>query len=128
MVRKDNTVNYKGNFYTLPTGTYNSEDVQVLIEEKEGKLHISSLDQRLIATHPICLETGKQIRNNNHKRDHSIKLKELFSTIASGFSDRELALQYFSEIKRSILATQGIICKQLKRHLPQPALKQLIKL
>lgn len=100
VVRKDNTVNYKGNFYTLPTGTYNSEDAQVLIKEKDGKLHISSLDQRLIATHPICLESGKQIRNNNHKRDHSIKLKELITAIADEFSDQETALRYFSEIKK----------------------------
>jgi transposase len=100
VVRKDNTVNYKGNFYTLPEGTYNSDDARVLIKEKDGILYIRSTDQQLITTHPVCLSRGKQIRNNNHKRDHSIKLKELMATIAGEFSDRDMALKYFSQIRK----------------------------
>ena len=72
-VRKDNTVVYLGNRYSLPLGTYqHHQDNLVLLREKGETISIIHPETgELLATHPICLEKGKLIKNNNHSRDRS---------------------------------------------------------
>jgi transposase len=75
-VRKDNTIAYRGNFYTVPTGTYVDRETRVWLKEQDGQLHIRDGDgKETIAVHPVCLLKGKTIRNNNHLRDKSTSLK-----------------------------------------------------
>lgn len=100
IVRKDNTVNYKSNFYTVPQGTYKATGVNVLLEEAEGCLRIYGINNELIATHKLCLLQGELISNTNHKRDTSLKLEELLKQAASNFTDPELAMGYFLQIKK----------------------------
>lgn len=89
-VRKDNTINYKSNFYTLPLNTYQGANTIVFLKIEEDKLLLFSSDNRLLTTHDLCNERGHTIRNTDHKRDKSQSLevlknqvKELFSTIPS---------------------------------------------
>ena len=37
-VRKDNTVQYRGNYYSLPCGTYRSGQTTVWLQETEGNV------------------------------------------------------------------------------------------
>ena len=61
-VRKDNVINYRGNYYTVPTGTYNGHQTLVYLEEKEGSLHIYSHETgKTLATHKISQEKGRLI-------------------------------------------------------------------
>jgi len=77
-VRKDNTIWFNGNRYTLPLGSYYPER-EVVIKEDQGLLSIFDLNTgEQLAIHRIALEKGKLISNNNHKRDHSAKIAELF--------------------------------------------------
>jgi hypothetical protein len=39
-LRKDNTIAFKGNFYTLLEGTYNNKDSAVLLRTEEEQLYI----------------------------------------------------------------------------------------
>ncbi|MDV7400152.1 IS21 family transposase, partial [Arthrospira platensis SPKY1] len=43
-VRKDNTVAYRGNFYTLPLGTYQGRKTTILLRQAEGQLNLYSMD------------------------------------------------------------------------------------
>lgn len=68
-VRKDNTIVYKSNRYSLPLGTYN-KDPEVSIKEVDGKLQIwQGFGDYLIVEHPVSLERGKLIKNSDHKRN-----------------------------------------------------------
>ncbi|WP_407701946.1 Mu transposase domain-containing protein [Tepidibacillus decaturensis] len=62
-VRKDNTIWYEGNRYTVPTGTY-KPGLEVAIEVCDGKLLIYDvIDHNLIAEHSISLEKGRLFFN-----------------------------------------------------------------
>jgi transposase len=70
-VRKDNTISYKSNFYTLPLGTYQGADTQVLLHEKEDDILLFDKNIHLLTTHKLCPGRGITIRNSDHTRDKS---------------------------------------------------------
>jgi len=100
IVRKNNTVNYRGNFYTVPMGTYKESGPQVVIKEKEGIVNIYSIGNELICAHAFSTLKGQVIANTNHKRDTSIKLDEMMQQAAEYFSRHDLAMGYFHQIKK----------------------------
>ncbi len=76
-VRKDNTIAYRSNFYTIPTGTYIDKNSSVWLELKNDQLNIFDHKQEsLIATHTISVLRGRLIRNNDHLRDKQSSLRE----------------------------------------------------
>lgn len=102
-VRKDNTIYYQGNRYTVPLGTYDGSDKVVhiqtsgdnrLIIRNEGSDHV-------LAEHEICMhKKGELIRNNNHGRDRTRGISEYIERVVGLFTDSELARQYLEEIRR----------------------------
>jgi transposase len=98
-VRKDNTVSFKGNFYTLPVGTYRGSDSVVFLLQENDLLIIHNNDKREIARHRISSIKGKLIFNNNHYRERSLKIKELMELLARNFSDPQGALEYLEKIR-----------------------------
>lgn len=70
-VRKDNTVLYRSNFYTLPLGTYQGRKTTILLSETEGQLNLYTMDRTLLATHSVSNAKGELVRNCDHKRDKS---------------------------------------------------------
>jgi len=70
-VRKDNTVAYRGNFYTLPLGTYQGRKTTILLSQAEGQLNLYCADKTLLATHPVSNGKGELVRNSDHSRDKS---------------------------------------------------------
>lgn len=98
-VRKDNTVSFKGNFYTLPIGTYQGVNSYVYLLQEKNQLIIHNNDKKEIARHQISSIKGKLICNSNHYRDQSIKIKDLMELAAGYFSDKSKAIQLFEKIK-----------------------------
>lgn len=98
-VRKTNTIAFRSNFYTLPSGTYKGQDTQVVVKEDENILQVYNLDDSLICSCPISLLTGQTISNTNHRRDTSISLKEMIAKASNYFTDKELGLTYLLQIK-----------------------------
>ena len=77
-VRKDNTILYRGNRYSVPLGTYRPH-YQLKLEEAGEKIRLIDQDTgNLVAEHTVSLEAGKLIQNNNHLRNHSVKVEKLF--------------------------------------------------
>lgn len=117
-VRKDNTILFESNRYSVPLGTYNKEK-EVSIEAKDGKLIISNIfGDYVIAEHLICSSKGKLIKNKNHGRDWEHGIDELLSSLSrqlDGLCDE--FLQEIRQRKRRYVRDQfGLIEKLIKEH------------
>lgn len=72
-VRKDNTIIYLSNRYSVPLGTY-SKQKEVYIETTAGNRLIVREEQRgtVIADHPISHEKGQLIQDRQHTREANL--------------------------------------------------------
>ena len=99
-VRKDNVINYKSNFYSLPQGTYTGCGCKVKLIEGNGAIIIKDLSGRELCRHKLCTGKGETIKNNDHKRDKSQKINQMIIDIAEKFDSPPKAARYF-ELLRS---------------------------
>lgn len=99
-VRKDNTVLYKGNRYSVPLGTYRP-DKELKVIEQEGMVVLQETNnEQIIAEHPLCKERGRLIQNNNHLRDRSAKIKELYGNTLELLGNTQQAATFLTNIRR----------------------------
>lgn len=99
-VRKDNTIWYRSNRYTLPLGSYHPQK-EVVIKEEGSTLVISNLETgQELARHQISLDKGKLIKNNNHKRDHLARIAELYKNTRQVLGKGEEASILLDNIRR----------------------------
>lgn len=124
-LRKDNSIAYKGNFYTVPKGIYQGKGTQVWVEVKEQKITIYDGQKKVLACYGLCLDKGKIITNTDHARDKSGKIKALMEETAQQFTDTEKALEYFTALQKSkgryIRDQLQLIRKTLKAHSEEAA-------
>ena len=97
-VRKDNTISYRGNFYSLPVGTYAGPGTLVVLEAREKNLVLYAQDGKLLAGHPIESGKGIVVLNNHHRRDTSFKLRELQDSLMPQFTNQEHADLFLESI------------------------------
>lgn len=86
-VRKDNTISFKSNLYSLPLGTYVGRGTQVAVCSEEGILIIYKTNQAELCRHTISPESGVKIINTDHRRDKSKTLEDM----VEGLCDRAAA-------------------------------------
>jgi transposase len=99
-VRKDNTVLYKGNRYSVPLGTYRPEMVLKVIEQ-DGAVILKDIDSgQLVAEHRLCAQKGQLIQNNNHLRDHSAKIEELYEQTLALLGATEQTATFLTGIRQ----------------------------
>ncbi len=98
--RKDNTVGFKGNFYSLPIGTYKGPDTVIFLTQQSEDLIIMGSDKQFIARHKIAHLKGTLVCNNNHYRDVSMAIKELIGQVAARFTDVSKANLYLENIRQ----------------------------
>jgi len=106
-VRKTNVIAYKGNFYSLPMGTYKGSNTRVLVQHepvsRQGRqdvICIFDLHKNKICSHVVSFNKGKTIINTHHRRDNSQKLQDMIDSVASYFTHKDLAKNYLLEIKQ----------------------------
>ena len=75
-VRKDNTIIYCSNRYSLPIGTYTTQP-EVEIEAKDGILKIYTVFHDFICEHHISPGKGMLVKNTTHARDTSSSIDKL---------------------------------------------------
>jgi transposase len=117
-VRKDNTISYKSNFYTLPLGTYQNPDTWVLLKEGEDQVRIYDLNNYLLTVHPLCLSRGMTIRNADHTRDKSHSIETLKEIVLQMLPDKlkgGLLIELIVKDKPRYLRDNLLM---LKKHLP----------
>lgn len=79
-VRKDNTIIYDSNRYSVPLGTYNAQK-EVCIVPRDGILYIQTVFGDPICQHRISNGRGILIQNTSHQRDRNSSLDQLQSTL-----------------------------------------------
>ncbi|MFC2086706.1 IS21 family transposase [Bacteroidota bacterium] len=99
-VRKDNTISYKGNIYTLPGGTYQGKGTMIKITVVDNRLIIKSMNDDILTSHFISQEKGKVISNTDHKRDKSKNMDNLLIEVAMMFPDYQDALDYLEKLRK----------------------------
>lgn len=102
LIRKDNTINYKSNFYTVPMGTYQGTETYVAVKKKEDMIEIYSVNDEFICSHFISHLKGQTISNTNHKRDNSKSLNEMMLQVANCFTNQDLAIGYLNQINKKL--------------------------
>ena len=100
-VRKDNTICYKSNFYSLPLDTYKDKDSNVVLEILEEDLRIYTSQNELICTHKLCNEKGQTIRNTDHVREKSKTLEIYQKQVLEIFDNTEIAKEYFEKLHKN---------------------------
>jgi hypothetical protein len=101
-VTKDNVIHFKGSSYSVPDDTFQKPKTEVFVRQQNDYLSIFNNDGEEIARHTISLLKGQQVRNNNHKRDHSKKVKELIIQVKQFFTDEEKAIGYLENIHKQM--------------------------
>lgn len=99
-VRKDHTISYKGNFYSLPLGTFKGKGTLVAIQRQINTLIITdAAGKQEICRHLIPVGRGNKVINNHHKRDNTSTIAQMVIEVAELFENPERALDWLEMIK-----------------------------
>lgn len=130
VVRKDNTILYKANRYSVPLGTFSPYGMEVHLYIKENQLTIIHQETgELLGKHQISNSRGKLIQDRTHTRDRSKGIDAFITTVSEKFKDSSKAFIYLSEIRkvfprymRDQLQMISKQCEQNNEHVLQEAL------
>lgn len=101
-VRKDNTILFKSNRYSVPLGTYSPFGTVVALVVEEPSLKIINQETgEMIGEHEISLEAGKLIQDRKHTRDRNKGIAEFVDLVANHFENKELALEYIVKVREA---------------------------
>lgn len=99
-VRKDNTVLFRGNRYTVPTGTYQGPDSRVRLKTRDGSLIIHDVNGERLATFALETGKGKLVINNNHRRERTSKIDAMEKELTGCFTNQYLAGRFLRQIRK----------------------------
>ena len=96
-VRKDNTISYNGNKYSLPKGTY-TEHKTVVLDIVGSTLEIKTLGLELIASYTIPKEKGKILQKEPYRRNIDKSIAELKEEYLKKFESNERISEYLKNL------------------------------
>ncbi|MFW6271349.1 MAG: Mu transposase domain-containing protein, partial [Bacillota bacterium] len=130
MVRKDNTILFSANRYTVPLGTYKPGRKVYVEKTKDNMLKIIIPETgEIIARHKISFKKGQLIQNNNHLRDHSQKIKKLYRTtldLLGKSKDSEKFLKGIREDKPRYVRDQFSLIIKVSKDLSQSEIDKAV--
>lgn len=98
-VRKDNTVLYRSNRYTVPVGTY-KPGLRLELRDDDGFLTLFNMATgAIVASHRISPERGTLVRNNNHLRDNSQSIDKLYEKVLNLLGSSEKAAVFLTGLR-----------------------------
>jgi len=100
-VRKDNTICWKSNFYSLPLGTYKGRGSTVMVRAENGQLWISGSSCVELCRHSISIEKGAKVKNSDHCRDKSSAVQQMMAELSLKFENPELARSFLNTIHQA---------------------------
>lgn len=98
-VLKTNCIRYKGNTYSLPSGTYKDETSRVYLKEEFGDLIVRTDSGITIARHRIPAGKGQTIINKNHLKNRSVSVQEKYDRITRLFTNKDHITIFLNHIK-----------------------------
>ncbi len=126
-VRKDNTINYRSNFYSLPRDTYKGADSTVLVVISGDKLIIYNKETgKTITTHNVSQERGRTISNPQHRKRDTTELSTLEDDILIYLSNREEVKVYMYELSIKSSRYYRDNLRNLSRHMRDYAPRVII--
>lgn len=96
-VRKDSMISYKGNFYSVPVGMY-KKGLKVFVGEQDQTLTVQNLEGKIICKHTIPEGKNHKVINNNHKRDTTLRIRDLKQKASLLFPNSLKGLIYLNAI------------------------------
>lgn len=82
-VRKDNTISWKGCFYSVPAGTYKGRGSKVAVHTDNGCIILSDLQDKEICRHTIAVSKGQKVINTDHSRNKTERIDELINLVCA---------------------------------------------
>ena len=126
-VRKDNTILYNSNRYSVPLGTYHKEPV-VDIKVVGDQLQIwQPFGDYMIAEHAISMESGKLIKSTDHRRNKEDSIDSLQEKLLDIIGSEWLA--YLLEVRKRksrYYRDQLLLLKQLTETYPPVMIEDAI--
>jgi transposase len=99
-VRKDNSISYKGNQYSLPLGTYKGAGTLVSVSIEQNDICISDEKAEiLLCKHAIATGKGIKVLNSDHKRDKSSAINEMIEALCMLLEQPVQAKEWFYSLK-----------------------------
>lgn len=100
-VRKDNTILYLSNRYSVPLGTYKKDkEVYIEVTDKNHLLVREEKEGSVIADHIISQEKGKLIQDRQHTRDRTKGISAYITSVSGKFEDVKMAHEFLTEVHR----------------------------
>jgi len=118
-VRKDNTINYKSNFYALPLRTYKNADTWILLKVEDEQIRLYTENGDLITTYPLCHKRGVTIHNTDHRRDKSQSIAPLMEEVIKMMPDNDTGSFFINKIYTDKPRYVRDNLLLLKKHLPE---------
>lgn len=129
-VRKDNSFSYKGNFYSLPAGTYRGTGSQVLLEKQGIWIVLYNPDHTELCRHLVSCGRGEKIINNHHRRPTSPAIAELEDQFCARITNPQQGRQLIGAIrsdKPRYIRDQLLILLDTAENYPLPILDQALQ-
>ena len=101
-VRKDNTVLYKSNRYSVPLGTYSpyGRVIRLTVEDESFLMIHDTETNEWLGRHAIHSGKGHLIQDRNHTRDRSKGIDGYIDQLSKYFSKPEMAKQYLEGVRK----------------------------
>ncbi|WNF35938.1 IS21 family transposase [Bacillaceae bacterium IKA-2] len=120
-VRKDNTIWYKSNRYSVPLGTFEKYPEVAISEVDDAYLMIVEVDTgEIFAKHKLSVAKGELIQDRQHTRDRTKGVTAYIQSVAEKFENTDMALSFLETIKsafpRYIRDQLQLISKEIKCH------------
>jgi transposase len=134
-VRKDNTIRYNSNRYSIPLGTFEKHPQVAISETDDDHLVISELETgQTLAKHKLSREKGTLVQDRQHTRDRTKGVDAYIQTVAEQFDDIDVAFTFLKAVKtafpRYIRDQLNLIARELKsddKPLVNEALRECVK-
>ena len=100
-VRKDNVINFRGNYYAVPTGTYRGPGTLVHLLVQDDSLTIFSAETgKVIATHRMAAGKGSLVSNGTLRRDREAALTDYEAMLRGELPSEAIVDEYLTELRR----------------------------
>jgi len=126
-VRKDNTILFCSNRYSLPLGTFNTQKT-VTLQVVDDQLKIFTETSDLLAEHLLCGDKGKLIKANAHRYERDRKVQERLEKAVSllGEEFREYLTTVCMAKPRYVKEQLVLIVKTCESYGREAALKAVV--
>jgi hypothetical protein len=128
-VRKDNTISYKSNLYSLPQGTWQEPGTKVALREENGYLIIKNSEGAELCRHHRSYTKGQTIVNTDHKRDKTKRIGTMIKEVSELFDDKQKAVEYFEKLRQHkprYIRDQLIIIRTMFSHYHKDAINNAL--